>query len=91
VCSDPERSFYPQREICYATMEREAANAKWEALHKDRPWHNGIWSSWGQERSTGHPYFRDHGVRIGVTADSDLRPTDTFLSKENCGPPTTTD
>lgn len=86
MCSDPEGIFYPQRDVCYASMEREAANAKWARMHEDRPWHNGSWTSWESKPSAGHPYHRDHGLVIGV-AVTDLRPDDTFLSEVNCGPP----
>jgi hypothetical protein len=61
-------------------MEREAANAKWQRLHKDQQWHDGTWKHWSAEPSDEHPYHRDHGVTIGV-ADRDLRPDDCFLSQ----------
>lgn len=67
-------------------MEREAADAKWQALHKDRPWHNGSFTSWAPHRSDEHPYHLSHGVVIGV-AETDLRPDDAFLTDEDCGPP----
>lgn len=66
-------------------MESAAANAKWGRLHEERPWHDGSFKSWAKEPSASHPYFKDWGVTIGVT-DVDLRPDDTFLSREDCGP-----
>ncbi len=66
-------------------MEREAANAKWQALHDVRQWHDGSWTSWAETRSAEHPYHRDHGVTIGV-AETDLRPDDRFLTHESWGP-----
>jgi hypothetical protein len=74
--------LYPQRDVCYATMEREAANAKYERLHKDRPWHDGTFSStWSSEPSSRYPYKYDMGVTIGVS-ETDLRPDDAFLTDE---------
>ena len=84
-CSDPEKVWYPQREVCYATMESEAAKAKWAALHEARPWHDGQWRTWAEKRSDSHPYHRDHGLTIGVH-DTDLRPDDKFLTHESWGP-----
>lgn len=85
MCSDPDVKFYPQREIHYAAMERDAANAKWAQLHDARPWHDGTFRNWAEKPSDQHPYHRDHGVTIGV-AQSDLRPHDLFLTHERWGP-----
>lgn len=77
--------LYPQREICYATMERDAANARYARLHSDRPWHNGRFQGWSKEPSTAAPYKYDMGVTIGVS-DTDLRPDDKFLTEESASP-----
>lgn len=65
-------------------METAAANAKYDRLHKDAPFHNGImgeggdFTSWSATQSDAHPYhFRD-GVRIWV-AETDHNPGDRFL------------
>lgn len=64
--------------VCYATMERSAAQARWETLHEERPYHNGTHRSWAKEMSPEHPYYRDSGVNIWV-APRDINPDDDFL------------
>lgn len=66
-------------------MARESANAAYEALHKDRPWHNGSFRSWATERSDSHPFYYTHGVTIGV-ADFDAAPWDLFTTEANASP-----
>lgn len=82
VCSDPNVLFYPQRTTCYATREKEAALAKWQALHANAPWHNGTESSWSKVQDEGHPYRYDMGVTLWV-ATRDVNPDDQFLSLES--------
>lgn len=84
-CADHERTFYPFRRVCYATMEREAAEAAYAARHEDKPWHDGTFTSWSKERSDSHPYRFDSGVMIGV-ADHDLTPWDYFTTRESASP-----
>lgn len=78
MCRDPERAWYPQRIVCYATMETDAARARWQRLHDDKPWHNGRFEGWSADPSTATPYFRDMGVTIWA-AEVDLNPDDDFL------------
>lgn len=59
-------------------MEAAGAQARYEALHKDRPYHDGGFKNWASERSVSHPYhFRD-GVTIWA-ASEDANPDDNFL------------
>lgn len=60
-------------------MEREAAEAKYEALHKERPYHDGRFTSWGKTRTERHPYHFREGVTIWVDP-RDLTPDDNFLT-----------
>lgn len=76
---------YPLRLICYPSMEREAAHAAYEALHRELPWHDGTFQSWAKERSSSHPYHFTHGVRVSVS-DEDLAPWDTFTTERNASP-----
>jgi hypothetical protein len=81
VCGDSETTFYPQRDICYADMERAAAAWKYERLHGDessRRFHDGTFKNWSRERSAAFPYAHDDGVTIWV-ATEDLNPDDNFL------------
>lgn len=80
VCSDPMAKWYPYRSICYATMARQAANETYDDLHKSRPYHDGQFENWGQERSERFPFHARDGVTIGV-ADRDLAPDDYFLGR----------
>jgi hypothetical protein len=66
-CSDTERVWYPQQTICYATMERAAARARYERLHQDEPWHDGRFKNWSPKPSVDTPYHYMHGVTIWVT------------------------
>lgn len=71
--------------VCYATMERDAADAAYAKLHEKEPYHNGSFTSWSKDRGEEHPYhFRD-GVSIGVT-DHDVAPWDKFPTEVNASP-----
>ncbi len=78
VCSDPERPWYPQRQVCYATRERRAAERLFELLHKDTPFHDGSGERWAKEASRAFPVHFADGVTISV-ALTDLNPDDDFL------------
>lgn len=81
-CSDATRSWYPQRAICYSTMETEAAQARYRDLHEAAPYHDGTFpddpSAWSATRSETHPYHFGEGVTIWV-APVDLNPHDHFI------------
>lgn len=81
-CSDPDRTWFPQRSICFATMETDAANARYDAKHEKRPFHDGTFPKdphkWAEKRSSRHPYHARDGVSIWVH-DVDLSPDDDFL------------
>lgn len=80
-CSDPEKVWYPQRSVCFVSMENAAANARYTALHEKRPYHDGTFTSWAKERSDRHPYHADWGTTVWVH-DVDLSPNDDFLTNE---------
>lgn len=77
-CSDPEKKWYPQRVVCYATMERKAAVARYEDLHKDAPFHDGAFKNWAAKWSLGTPYHLSDGVSI-IATPTDYAPDDDFL------------
>lgn len=60
-------------------MELANANARYEALHKDAPYHDGNFESWAKERSVEHPFHYNDGVRIWVS-DVDYDPDGSWLS-----------
>lgn len=84
-CSDPERVWYPFRRVCYATMERDAAQAAYESLHTDSAYHDGTFQDWSSKQSADHPYGHNSGVSISV-ADRDLTPDDPFTTEVNASP-----
>ncbi|KAB2807983.1 hypothetical protein F9L07_25270 [Pimelobacter simplex] len=79
LCSDPAVLWYPQRTLCYATMARASANARYDDLHDERPYHDGTFTHWAKDRSAAHPFHARDGVTIWVTTE-DLTPDDDFLS-----------
>ncbi len=85
-CSDPDRTWYPYRRVCFATMEREAAQAAYESLHGEHAgWHDGTFTSWVGVRSAEYPYSATSGVAIGV-APRDLSPHDDFTTDRDASP-----
>lgn len=60
-------------------METQAAQARFERLHKDAPWHDGTFESWAEKPSRTHPYHHSHGTTIWV-ADTDLGLGGDFLA-----------
>ena len=62
-----ERPFYPQMTVCYKTMERQAAVARWAKLHEKEPYHDGSFQVWSKTRTPETPYHYDDGVTIWVT------------------------
>lgn len=85
VCADPKKPWYPQRTVCYPTMEREAAAAKYARLHSELKWHNGDFTSWAKDPDDSHPYSYEMGVTVWV-AQQDYNPNDAFLSGESLSP-----
>ncbi len=82
-CSDPDRVWYPQRLVCYATRETERLEREWRELHDEktgRVFHDGTERSWSKTFGAAHPYNYDDGVRLFVTA-VDLSPDDDWLSR----------
>lgn len=79
VCSDKSRQWFPQLEVCYPTMEQDAARERFRRLHEKRPWHDGTFTSWGEEQSADHPYRFDYGVTIWASRE-DLGHGGDFLS-----------
>lgn len=88
VCGDPSKPWYPQRTVCYPTMEREAAAARYARLHSadsGQVWHDGTFSHWTKEPTEATPYKYDMGVTVWV-AQKDYSPDDDFLSVGSPGP-----
>lgn len=64
VCSDPERSFYPQRRMCYAAAVQQLTLRRLRAKHKGEP-----------SLAELHPL---DGMGVYVSPD-DLTPDDDFV------------
>ncbi len=85
-CSDPERTWYPYRRICYPTMERAAAEAALDALRGDAAkWHDGTFRNWSKVRTVEYPYPAGAGESVNV-ADRDLAPWDDFTTSIDASP-----
>ena len=80
-CSDADKPWYPQRSICYASMESAAANARYDELYGGK-YHDGTFpadlAQWSEKRTPDTPYGHRDGVTIWV-APTDLAPDDDFL------------
>ncbi len=66
-------------------MELQAAQAAYDRLHEDRPYHNGTFTDWAEKADELHPYRYTDGVTIDV-ADFDLDPDDHFMDDEFAQP-----
>lgn len=64
VCSDPDRPFYPQRRMCYASAVQQLTLRRLRAKHKGEP-----------SLSELHPL---DGMGVYVSPD-DLSPDDDFV------------
>lgn len=85
VCHDPAADWYPQRDVCFASMEKAAAERLYTQLHEDKPYHDGTWQSWAKEPSRTHPFHASDGVTIWV-APVDLQPGDKFTTDALASP-----
>lgn len=79
-CGDAEKPWYPQRHVCYATMELASADRVYRSLHEAMPYHDGTFTEWVKEPDGGHPFHFMDGVHLFVS-EVDLNPDDTFLSR----------
>lgn len=85
VCSDPERVWYPFRSVCYASEAQSVARAQFDALHADRPFHDGTRQRWSDKWSREFPFRYDDGTHIDV-ALTDVAPFDLFTTRKNASP-----
>lgn len=76
-CTDATTVWYPQRLVCFATMEQQAAEASYERLHEKAPWHDGTFTDWVEKPDRQHPYHFKFGVQV-FAAEVDLDPGDSF-------------
>jgi hypothetical protein len=67
-CSDPDKAWFPQLTVCYATRERQAAHRRFEALHSKLPFHDGDWGGWAKDQSVDAPYHFMEGSTVWVAA-----------------------
>lgn len=65
-------------------MHEQAAQARFQRLHEDRPWHDGTFSSWQEKPDADHPYHFTHGTTVWV-ADVDHGHGGDFLTDESPG------
>lgn len=60
-------------------MATAQANAEYERLHAEAPFHDGTFREWAKEPSEFTPYRFNDGVTIWVS-DQNLTPEDPFLT-----------
>lgn len=84
-CNDPDVTFYPQRQICRADMEKAAAEWWYGALHEKTPFHDGTFKHWSAERTARFRYHFGDGVGI-IASATDLYPDDDFLERDKPAP-----
>lgn len=80
-CGDPEADWFPQRAVCYPTMQLEAIRRRYDQLHQDKPYHDGTFSWWTEEPSDATPFHYLDGVHLWVSRE-DLTPDDNFLDQQ---------
>lgn len=79
-CPESDRDWYPQRAICYPTMYLAAAEARYRELHQAKPYHDGTFTRWSEDRSALFPFHYDDGVTIYLSRSDDT-PDDDFLDQ----------
>lgn len=84
VCGDAQTDWYAQRTVDYGEMAQEAFTARYAALHKDMPYHDGTFTFWAKERSAQRPFHFQAGVTVTVST-TDLTPDDRFLEHPKGG------
>lgn len=67
VCSDPERDWYPQREVCWPSAVLAAAAALYAERHEGAPYHDGSFERWSKTRSFDFPFQFGDGVKVSLT------------------------
>jgi hypothetical protein len=81
-CADPDKTWYPQLTVCYATRERMAAHARFEQLHQEKPYHDGAWGGWAKNPSEDAPYHFLQGATVWV-AQADFGQGGDFLRQKS--------
>jgi hypothetical protein len=77
VCSDPNREWHANRDICFATLALAEANRLYEAKHAENPYHDGTFKHWAPRQAPG--WFKyDQGVHIWISPE-EIRPDDDWL------------
>jgi hypothetical protein len=85
-CSDTEKEWFPQRDICRPTAALAAARRIYDMVHQARPFHDGTFDDsdprhWAEKPSRDFPFRYDDGVSIRL-ALTDENPEDQFLGGE---------
>lgn len=83
MCSDPETVWYPQREVCFATMAKKAAEKRTAVLRdeKNAHWHDLTFKKWGPKRDPANDLIYEAGWGETVYAAAvDIDPDDAFTA-----------
>lgn len=88
MCSDPQQVWYPQRSVCFASMEQAAAEAAYADQHSEKSghaFHDGTFIKWGPKWTWDTPYPAGAGVKVYV-APVDEDPGDDFTQRHDAQP-----
>lgn len=77
-CSDPDRDWFPQRTICWATVQQRVAERRYDLAHSEMPYHDGTETFWSKEPGGHYLWHYLDGVNIWVS-EHDLTPEDRFI------------
>lgn len=84
-CPDDERDWFPQLHICYVEMQLEGAKGLYAELHRERPFHDGSFQRWSENRTPDFPFRFDDGTTVWLSP-VDLEPGNDFLGRASGSP-----
>lgn len=80
VAECDHKTWYPHREVCWPAAALAAAEAAYDALHEDKPFHDGSFRLWSAKRGGKYRFHYRDGVTLTVHRE-DLSPDDDFLTR----------
>lgn len=66
-CGDATLIRYPQRHVCYITVDREALNWQYDQTYEGL-FHDGTFTKWSEERTEEFPNTARDGVTLWVSS-----------------------
>lgn len=78
VADCQHETWYPHRTVCWPAAAKAAADAAYDALHEEKPYHDGSFKRWSDKRRGAFRFHYRDGVTISVHRE-DISPDDDFL------------